>query len=232
MHNRQLCIAYSSASRQAFIRGGVSYWLYMEKIELEILAISQNIVQQPTHAIVLGEVNGLRRLPILIGQHEAQSIAAVLEGMRPSRPLTHDLIKNMFHAFGVELQEVIISDLIEGVFYAKLICQHGDETIEIDSRTSDAIALAVRFGCPIYTYEKVLDAAGILLEDPQERKLKKSFLVEEKLEQKKEKSLTEEELRNLSIDQLQKLLEEVLEREDYTQAIAIRDEINRRKKKS
>lgn len=105
--------------------------------------------------------------------------------MHPSRPLTHDLIKNIFHAFGVELQEVIISDLIEGVFYAKLICQHGDETIEIDSRTSDALALAVRFECPIYTYNKVMDAAGILLEEPDERKSKRSFVVEEKEERKK-----------------------------------------------
>lgn len=203
----------------------------MEKIELEIVALSHNMTQQHTYAVVLGEVNGLRRLPIVIGGFEAQAIAVALEGMHPSRPLTHDLIKNIFQAFGVELQEVIISDLIDGVFYAKLICQHGDETIEIDSRTSDALALAVRFECPIYTYEKVLDVAGILLEDTEERKSKKSFVVEEKEERKKEKNLTQEDLRNMSLEELQQLLEEVLEREDYIQAIAIRDEINRRKKK-
>jgi bifunctional DNase/RNase len=202
-----------------------------DKIELEIVALSHNMTQQHTYAVVLGEVNGLRRLPIVIGGFEAQAIAVALEGMHPSRPLTHDLIKNIFHAFSVELQEVIISDLIEGVFYAKLICQHGDETIEIDSRTSDAIALAVRFECPIYTYNKVMDAAGILLEEPDERKSKKTFVVEEKEERKKEKSLTQEDLRNMTLEELQKLLEEVLEREDYIQAIAIRDEINRRKKK-
>ncbi|QOR75696.1 MAG: bifunctional nuclease family protein [Thermoflavifilum sp.] len=202
-----------------------------DKIELEIVALSHNMTQQHTYAVVLGEVNGLRRLPIVIGGFEAQAIAVALEGMHPSRPLTHDLIKNIFHAFGVELQEVIISDLIEGVFYAKLICQHGDETIEIDSRTSDALALAVRFECPIYTYNKVMDAAGILLEEPDERKSKRSFVVEEKEERKKEKSLTPEDLRNMTLEELQKLLEEVLEREDYIQAIAIRDEINRRKKK-
>jgi len=202
-----------------------------DKIELEIVALSHNMTQQHTYAVVLGEVNGLRRLPIVIGGFEAQAIAVALEGMHPSRPLTHDLIKNIFHAFGVELQEVIISDLIEGVFYAKLICQHGDETIEIDSRTSDALALAVRFECPIYTYNKVMDAAGILLEEPDERKSKRTFVVEEKEERKKEKSLTPEDLRNMTLEELQKLLEEVLEREDYIQAIAIRDEINRRKKK-
>ncbi|MCL6524995.1 MAG: bifunctional nuclease family protein [Thermoflavifilum sp.] len=203
----------------------------MEKIELEIVALSHNMVQKNNHAIVLSEVNGLRRLPIVIGGFEAQAIAVALEHIQPSRPLTHDLIKNIFDAFGVELQEVIISDLIEGVFYAKLICQRGDEIIEIDSRTSDAIALAVRFECPIYTYEHILEAAGILLEDPGEKKSKRSYVVEEKEEKKKDK-LSPEDLHNMTLEELQKLLEEVLEREDYIQAIAIRDEINRRKQKS
>ena len=118
----------------------------MKKIELEIVALSHSITQTHSYAVVLGEVNGLRRLPIVIGGFEAQAIAVALEKMQPSRPLTHDLMKNFMNAFNVELQEVVISNLQEGIFYSKLICSNNDETIEIDSRTSDALALAVRDG--------------------------------------------------------------------------------------
>src|SRR4028119_2274417 len=137
----------------------------MRKIELEIVALSHSITQTHSYAVVMGEVNGLRRLPIVIGGFEAQAIAVALEKMQPSRPLTHDLMKNFMNAFNIELHEIIISDLQEGIFYSKLVCSSENDTVEIDSRTSDALALAVRFGCPVYTYEHILESAGIMMED-------------------------------------------------------------------
>src|SRR5204863_6543936 len=116
-------------------------------------------------AVVLGEVNGVRRLPIVIGGFEAQAIAVALEKMNPSRPLTHDLMRSMCNSFGIELKEIIINNLVDGIFFAQLVCKRGSETVEIDSRTSDAIALAVRFDCPIFTYEFILDSAGLIIED-------------------------------------------------------------------
>ncbi len=195
----------------------------MKKIELEIVALSHSITQTHSYAVVLGEVNGLRRLPIVIGGFEAQAIAVALERMSPSRPLTHDLMKNFMLAFNVELHEVIINDLQEGIFYSKLVCSSENDTVEIDSRTSDALALAVRFGCSIFTYDNILDSAGILMDN----------------DEKKKKSLTtpvttetggREDLKALSLLELESLLSEVLEHEDYIKAIAIRDEINNRKK--
>lgn len=199
----------------------------MKKIELEIVALSHSITQSHSYAVVLGEVNGLRRLPIVIGGFEAQAIAVALERMQPSRPLTHDLMKNFMNAFNVELQEIIINDLQEGIFYSKLVCSSENDTIEIDSRTSDALALAVRFGCPIYTLENILESAGILMDDTGSAKKKNIEAVgaEEPISTSSEKS----SLANMSIEELQKLLDEVLEHEDYIRAIAIRDEINRRK---
>jgi len=195
----------------------------MRKIELEIVALSHSITQTHSYAVVLGEVNGLRRLPIVIGGFEAQAIAVALEKMQPSRPLTHDLMKNFMSAFNVELTEIIISDLQEGIFYSKLVCVGEHDTVEIDSRTSDALALAVRFGCPIYTYENILENAGILMEDTSGKK-KKQVTAPEREES------AHEDLKTLSIEELHTLLNEVLEQEDYIRAIAIRDEINSRKK--
>lgn len=149
----------------------------MKKIELEIIALSHSITQTHSYAVVLGEVNGLRRLPIVIGGFEAQAIAVALENMKPSRPLTHDLMKNFMNAFAVNLQEIIISDLQEGIFYSKLVCFTENDTVEIDSRTSDALALAVRFGCPIYTYEHIIANAGILMEDSAEKNERAKLLV-------------------------------------------------------
>src|ERR1043166_9571767 len=146
----------------------------MKKIELEIVALSHSITQTHSYAVVLGEVNGLRRLPIVIGGFEAQAIAVALEKMQPSRPLTHDLMKNFMNAFGVDLHEIMITDLQEGIFYSKLVCSSENDTVEIDSRTSDALALAVRFGCPVFTYENILDSAGILMEDTSASKKRKS----------------------------------------------------------
>jgi len=197
----------------------------MRKIELEIVALSHSITQTHSYAVVLGEVNGLRRLPIVIGGFEAQAIAVALEKMQPSRPLTHDLMKNFMNAFNIELHEVVISNLQEGIFYSKLVCYSNEETIEIDSRTSDALALAVRFGCPIFTYENILNSAGILLDDPAGKKGLKPVTPTISEHEKG----AEDDLKVLNLDELTQLLQEVLEQEDYIRAIAIRDEINSRK---
>ena len=201
----------------------IIWLLIMKKIELEIVALSHSITQTHSYAVVLGELNGLRRLPIVIGGFEAQAIAVALEHMQPSRPLTHDLMKNFMNAFNVELQEIIISDLQEGIFYSKLVCYSERDTVEIDSRTSDALALAVRFACPVYTYEHILESAGILMEDSNPKKKKGEAVGVE------ETGIGREDLKSLSIDDLQNLLTEVLENEDYIRAIAIRDEMNKRK---
>ena len=199
----------------------------MRKIELEIVALSHSITQTHSYAVVLGEVNGLRRLPIVIGAFEAQAIAVALEKMQPTRPLTHDLMKNFMTAFAVELHEIIICDLQEGVFYSKLVCSTDNDTVEIDSRTSDAIALAVRFGCPIYTTDSILDNAGILMEDggdTKKKKQKQEVMVEES------DRGSNDDPKTLSLEELNSLLTDVLESEDYLRAIAIRDEINSRKR--
>ena len=195
-----------------------------KKLELEIVALSHSVTQSHSYAVVLGEVNGVRKLPIVIGAFEAQAIAVALENMQPTRPLTHDLLKNMMTAFQIQLLEILIHRIHEGIFYAKLICQTPTETIEIDSRTSDALALAVRFGCPIYTYEKILDAAGMLLDDNGETKKKKSKVTSSPVEE----SVSTEDLEKLSMEDLNNLLNEVLEQEDYIRAIAIRDELKKR----
>lgn len=190
-----------------------------KKIEMEIVALSHSITQTHSYAVVLGEVNGLRRLPIVIGGFEAQAIAVALERMQPSRPLTHDLMKNFMLAFNIDLHEIIINDLQEGIFYSRLVCSTEHDTVEIDSRTSDAVALAVRFGCPIYTYENILESAGTLMEED---------------DKKKKVMVTHEEggsndLKNMTLQELEDLLNEVLEKEDYIKAASIRDEINSRK---
>jgi uncharacterized protein len=200
----------------------------MKKIELEIVALSHSITQTHSYAVVLGEVNGLRRLPIVIGGFEAQAIAVALEKMQPSRPLTHDLMKNFLNAFAIDLHEIIICDLQEGIFYSKLVCSSENDTIEIDSRTSDALALAVRFGCPIYTYENILESAGILMEDTDKAKKKKT---KQEVVVEDPGSTGNEDLKTMTVEELNTLLSEVLESEDYIRAIAIRDEINSRKKK-
>ncbi len=194
----------------------------MKKIELEIIALSHSITQTHSYAIVLGELNGLRRLPIVIGGFEAQAIAVALEKMQPTRPLTHDLIKNFMNAFNINLQEIIINDLQEGIFYAKLVCINDHDTVEIDSRTSDALALAVRFNCPIYTYENILNTAGVVVDETSTKKKKNSAAEVENAPNK-------DDLKSLSLGELQNLLAQVLEQEDYIKAIAIRDEMNKRR---
>jgi hypothetical protein len=194
----------------------------MKKIELEIVALSHSITQTHSYAVVLGEINGLRRLPIVIGGFEAQAIAVALERMNPSRPLTHDLMKNFMMAFNVELHEIVINDLQEGIFYSKLVCSSSNDTVEIDSRTSDALALAVRFGCPIYTYDSILDQAGVLMEDDNKKTSSSSAVTSE--------TGGKDDLKSMSLEDLNNLLTEVLEHEDYIKAIAIRDEIKSRGK--
>lgn len=197
----------------------------MQKIELEIVALSHSITQTHSYAVVLGEVNGVRRIPIIIGAFEAQAIAVALERMHPSRPLTHDLMKNFMVAFNVDLHEVVINDLQEGIFYSKLICSSENDTVEIDSRTSDAVALAVRFGCPIYTFEHILASAGITMEEEEKAGGgSKEVTVKDDDEH--------QDLKAMTVDELEKLLNEVLEAEDYIRAIAIRDEMKTRKPKS
>ncbi|HRI00790.1 MAG TPA: DUF151 domain-containing protein [Saprospiraceae bacterium] len=192
----------------------------MKKIELDIIALSHSVSQSQNYAIILGEREGVRRLPIVIGGFEAQAIAVILERMTPNRPLTHDLFKNTMSMFAIELREVIINDLIDGIFFSKLVCERDGEIIEIDSRTSDALAMAVRFSCPVSTYEFILDTAGVELDDkdhaPSKSKTKKT-------------SGTGSNYESMPLDELNKLLNKVLEAEDYEKAAKIRDEINKRK---
>jgi bifunctional DNase/RNase len=198
----------------------------MKKIELEIVALSHSVSHSQNYAIILGEKDGIKRLPIVIGGFEAQSIAVALERMVPNRPLTHDLFKNTLESFSIQLQEIIISDLVDGIFYAQLVCVQDDgKEYQIDSRTSDALALAVRFGCPIFTYDSILETAGVVLEENDNEESPAS-------ESSPSPESPRDKLSHLSLDALEKLLEDVLAEEDYEKAATIRDEINRRKKSS
>lgn len=189
-------------------------------IELEIIALSHSVTQSQNYAIVLGEIDGKRRLPIVIGGFEAQAIAVVLERMTPNRPLTHDLFKNTLSSFGIEIKEIVISNLVDGIFYSQLICEKDGEILKIDSRTSDALALAVRFECPVFTYEFIMEAAGVVLEETEEDMVKKPIAKE----QESTKSFTQ-----YSTQELESMLKKVLEEENYEKAASIRDELNRRK---
>ena len=193
----------------------------MKKVELEIVALSHSLAQSQNYAVVLGEMGGSRRLPIVIGGFEAQAIAVAMEGMQASRPMTHDLFRNTIETLNVELQEVIISNLVDGIFYANLVFIQNGKTIEIDSRSSDALALAVRFDCPVYTYEFILEQAGIVLEEETEREMEEAK--NRRQEQQKSRSLED-----LSLEELEQKLDEVLQAENYEQAAKIRDEMNRR----
>ena len=194
----------------------------MKKIELDIVALSHSVTQSHNYAVVLGEEEGSRRLPIVIGGFEAQAIAVAMERMTPNRPLTHDLFKKALQTFDVEVKEVVINNLLDGIFYARLVCIRGDDEIEIDSRTSDALALAVRFKCPIYTFEFILETAGVVLEDDENDAEKgKTIEAVEKAE--------EQTLADYSLDALSQLLNDALEREDYERAAEIRDEISQRR---
>lgn len=198
----------------------------MKKVSLDIVALSHSVTQSHNYAVVLGEQGGVRRLPIVIGGFEAQAIAVAMERMTPNRPLTHDLFKDTMETFEIDLQEVIINNLIDGIFYARLVCVKDGEIIEIDSRTSDALAMAVRFDCPIYTYEFILEAAGVILEDSEETVEKQP--VKSRRQEAGTKGVAAS-LSQYSLEELESLLSEVLSNEDYERAAEIRDEINRRK---
>jgi len=201
----------------------------MKKIELDIVALSHSVTQSHNYAVVLGEQHGSRRLPIVIGGFEAQAIAVAMERMNPNRPLTHDLFKNALETFDVELKEVVINNLLDGIFYARLVCLKDGKIVEIDSRTSDALALAVRFDCPIYTYEFILDAAGVILEDPEEGEGEEGASVEPaEPKRKRKKAGKDTALSQYSEEDLTKMLSDVLSDEDYERAAEIRDELNKR----
>lgn len=190
----------------------------MKKIKLSIMALSHSVTQSHNYAVILGEENGKRRLPIIIGGFEAQAIAVALENMNPNRPLTHDLFKNTLNAFNIELKEIIINNLLDGIFFAQLICVQDNNVIQIDARTSDAIAMAVRYECPIYTYEFIMESAGVVLDKEDE----------ENTETKPKKTKTET-MEEMSIASLEKLLDAALLREDYEKAAQIRDVISSKK---
>jgi uncharacterized protein len=199
----------------------------MSKVKLNVLGISYSQTQSGAYALVLTEEKGERRIPIIVGGFEAQAIAIQLEGLNPPRPLTHDLFFNFATAFKIDLLEVNIYKLEEGIFYSRLTCYDGKSTINIDSRTSDAIALALRFKCPIYTTEDILERSGIVLEFEKESKTSARVHTTKKEEPAR---VENEEMRNLTIEELKNNLEEAIRTEDYEKASRIRDEINKRNK--
>ena len=192
----------------------------MNKIQLEIKELLYSQSSSGAYVLILGDKHSMRRLPIVIGEHEAQSIALGLEGNKPSRPLTHDLFKKFADQFGVEVIEVVITRFLEGVFYAMLICKQGDEITMTDARPSDAIALAVRYHCPISVYENVMNEAGIEMEEVKDMDTSQG---QENLEEPDE---TPAPLESLSVEQLQKLLQIAIDEENYEKAAEIRDLIN------
>lgn len=199
----------------------------MKKKELEIVALQSSVTHMHSYAVVLGEVNGTRKIPIVIGGFEAQAIAVALENLQPKRPLTHDLMAVMLDTFEVSLIEVLIYRLEEGIFYAKLICLKGGDTFEIDCRTSDAISLAIRMKCPIFAYQSIIDAASLEITDGgADGGVEEDMHVD--IEQELE-AMEVNELAGLDMEALENLLNEVTEQEDYVRAIKIRDEINKRK---
>jgi bifunctional DNase/RNase len=200
----------------------------VEKIKLEIVGLSSSQSQTGSFAIILGEVGGNRRLPIIIGMFEAQAIAIEIEKIVPNRPMTHDLFKSFALAFNISVKEIIISDLKEGVFYAKIICEDEFKTVEIDSRPSDAIAIALRFGVDIYTYENIMSEVGIEVSGIDEDESGKELEIEKELKSSKAQKKKTEDMKDYSVEQLKKMLADAIQNEDYEKAAKIRDELNRR----
>ncbi len=196
---------------------------FMGRVKLKVLGLSYSQTQSGAYALVLAEENGERRIPIIIGGFEAQAIAIELEKLKPPRPLTHDLFVNFAIAFKIDLIEVNIQRLEEGIFYSELLCDSGGSRIKIDARTSDAVALAIRFDCPIYTTENILDKAGIILPVEDKIRTDKSELTTF------EPSSSKSSYTDVPIEELQKLLEKAISEENYEKASQIRDEIQRRK---
>ncbi len=200
----------------------------MDKIKLEILGLSSSQSQSGSFALVLGETEGNRRLPIIIGMFEAQAIAIEIEKIIPNRPMTHDLFKSFAQNFDFTVNEIIISDLKEGVFFAKIVCNNGGGVIEVDARPSDAIAIGLRFDVPIFTYETILSEAGIVLSDEEEEDAAREKIPEKKKPVVKKEKKDAAELKDMSTDKLQDLLDNALKKENYEEAAKIRDEINKR----
>lgn len=198
----------------------------MHKIRLNILGLSVSQTQSGAYALVLAEENGERRIPIIIGPVEAQAIAIQLEGLKPPRPLTYDLIKNMAMAFDIALLEVTIYKLEEGIFYSELLCEMDGKEIKIDSRTSDAVALALRFRCPIYTTEEILKKSGIILDLEDEESPVRNVSDKENYSEPEVSTYSQ-----YSSNELNEMIDEAVRNEDYEKASIIRDELKKRKKK-
>ncbi len=210
----------------------------MRKIELEIAGLSHTITQSQSYAVLLSEVGGIRKLPIVIGAFEAQAIAVAIEKVVINRPLSHDLIKNIYNVFNISLKEVLIDNLQDGIFYSKLICDREGQEVEIDSRTSDALALAVRFNCPIFTYDFILETAGTIINEPTKEKEEgdeedaddDEKVIDEVIEAQNPPAKYVD-LTKLSIKELNERLRDMLNHENYEGAAEVRDEIEKRKSK-
>lgn len=194
-------------------------------IELEILGLSSNHSQSGSFTLVMGEVGGSRRLPIVIGMFEAQAIAIEIEKIIPNRPMTHDLFKSFSSNFNFSVDQILVSDMREGVFYAKIICKSASKTVEIDARPSDAIAIAVRFDAPIYCVTKVMSEAAIEFNEEEEKKEQKQVKQGRSVSTS---SRSSDSLKDFSLDKLNQMLDKAINNEDYERATRIRDEINRR----
>lgn len=209
----------------------------MNKIQLDIVGLSYSQTQSGAYALVLGEMHGNRRLPIIIGGFEAQAIAVEIEKMTPSRPLTHDLFKSFADSYEIQVEEILIYNLVDGIFFAKVICKSQDKAIELDARTSDAVALAVRFECPIYTYDFIMSSAGIVIEGNDFAFLENiSASSESETNETKSETPAAQPSRpkevspygSLTLEQLENTLQKAIDNEQYETAAKIRDEIERR----
>jgi bifunctional DNase/RNase len=195
----------------------------MKRVALKVMGISYSQTQSGAYALILSEENGERRIPIIIGGFEAQAIVIKLENLEPPRPLTHDLFKKFADEFNITVLEVMIHKLEEGVFFSQLVCSNGEKEVEIDSRTSDAVAIALRFGCPIFITEEILDKAGITIsQSDQELSVQGENDTIFETENSRYDSYTD--------DELYKMIDEAVKTEDYEKAASIRDEIEKRKK--
>ncbi len=205
----------------------------MDKIKLKIIGMSYSQAQTGAYALILGEENGDRRIPIVIGGFEAQAIAIELEDMKPARPLTHDLFKNFAQTFHIHLKEIIINKFSEGIFYALLITEDAaGNTYEIDSRTSDAVALAIRFDCSIYTYETIVEQTGVSMEEAESDEESQTQTSESgHLHHSENPSGQSEDFSNYTLNELEQMIKDAINKEAYEKASLIQQEINRRKKK-
>lgn len=201
----------------------------MKKIELEVYKLNDSRSQQGAFALVLKEMKGNRSLPIIIGANEAQSIAVGIHHIKPVRPLTHDLFKNFADSYKITIKEVLIYNLIDGVFYAQLICNDGKKNTEIDARTSDAVSIALRFNAPIYVYDFILEQAGIHTDQENDIFIQNTDAVEEPISNSPVRQ-SHSGWANVPTEELERKIEEALSNEDYELAALLRDEIQRRNK--